>query len=248
MSLRTLSPTFRLRSAARSHPGKRRSLNEDRILERAEDGLWVVADGMGGHRDGDVAAARLVEAIASVEHGASGYGYLTDIVAAVESVNGALFRGADAREASPSGSTLVALLIHDRHYACLWAGDSRAYLLREERLSPITHDHSLVQELVDSGELAESDRRRHPGAHVITRAVGAGPHVTLDRRFGSLADRDIFLLCSDGLTECLDDQEIERRLNAGDLTCSADLLIDAALERHAPDNISFIIISADGLR
>jgi serine/threonine-protein phosphatase Stp1 len=235
---------FQFRSVARSHPGKRRAVNEDRVLDKPEDGLWAVADGMGGHRAGDVAAARVVDALAGVKHGASGYARLTDVVRNIDAVNTALFEG-DCGDGprSPSGSTLVALLAHDGHYACLWAGDSRAYLLRDGQLTPITRDHSIVQQLVDGGALLEADRKRHPSAHVITRAIGAGPTVELDQRFAPIMEDDVFLLCSDGLTACLDEHDIARTLSGADPGGAADRLLSAALAGDAPDNISFVIMS-----
>jgi serine/threonine protein phosphatase Stp1 len=231
-------------SASRTHPGRRRTLNEDRLLERTCAGLWAVADGMGGHRAGDAAAARLVEALERIEHGASGYACLADITGAVERVNADLFSEAQAAGGSPSGSTVVALLAHDGYYACLWAGDSRAYLLRHDQLTALTHDHSLVQELVDQGALGEEDRRAHPRANVITRAVGASPAIALDRAFDAIRDGDLFLLCSDGLTTCLDEPEIARALSGDGLEASADRLLAGALSRQAPDNVSFILIRA----
>ncbi len=239
-------PPTSFTSAARSHPGRQRTINEDRILDRSEDGLWAVADGMGGHRGGEDAAARLVQALSAIPHGASGYACLAQIEREVGRVNADLLgdRGAHA-EGTLSGSTLVTLLAHEGHYACLWAGDSRAYLLRGGHLSAITRDHSVVQSLVDAGSISEGERRTHPSAHVITRAVGASPHLQLDRRFAPIAAGDLFLLCSDGLTACIDDQEIAQALLDGDAQDAADRLLATALDRNAPDNVSFIIIRAD---
>ncbi len=229
-------------SVARTHAGTRRTVNEDRLLDRADNGLWAIADGMGGHSAGDVAASTVIESMAAIDHGASGYAYLADIVAAVEAANARIFAGRTAGGAS--GSTLVALLAHEGHYACLWAGDSRAYLLRDGRLSPITRDHSLVQQLVDQGDVDESHRRQHPNAHVITRAVGVDAHVELDRQFAPFAPGDVFLLCSDGLTACLDDAELAAALT-GDLDAAADHLLETALRRQALDNVSLIVVRAE---
>jgi serine/threonine protein phosphatase PrpC len=240
----TLSPDLVFRSAARTHAGARRTVNEDRVLDRTGKGLWAIADGMGGHQAGDVAAATVVEAMAGVEHGASGYAYLGDIIAAVEQANAAIFTGRAAEGAGASGSTLVALIAHEGHYACLWAGDSRAYLFRDGALAAITRDHSLVQQLVDQGDVPESRRRQHPNAHIITRAVGVDAQVELDRQFAAIAPGDIFLLCSDGLTACLDDDEMARALAGGDLDAAADHLLQSALSRQALDNVSLILVQA----
>jgi len=234
------APTkLKLWSAARTHPGKRRSVNEDRILDRPQHGLWVVADGMGGHRGGDVAATRLVEALDDIQHDGSGYARLTDLTLKVERVNTALIA-----EGAGGGSTLVALLAHETYYACVWAGDSRGYVWRDAQLTAITHDHSLVQQLVDAGALLERDRKTHPSAHVITRAIGASPTLELEQRFAPIAEGDVFLLCSDGLTASITEDEIAIALGEPDLSTSADRLLEAALAGAASDNISFIIVVA----
>jgi serine/threonine protein phosphatase PrpC len=106
-----------------------------------------------------------------------------------------------------------------------------------------SRDHSLVQSLVDGGDVAEADRRNHPNAHVITRAVGAGPALELDRCFTSMRADDIFLLCSDGLTACFEDDELAGLLE-DDLDVVADVLLAQSLARGAPDNISFVLIQA----
>ena len=219
-------------------------MNEDRVLDRPEAGLWAVADGMGGHRDGDVAASHLVEALASLAPEASGYGRLQEAARRVGCLNTELFgrRGRDG----PVGSTLVLLLVYEAHYACLWAGDSRAYRLRDGGITAITRDHSLVQELVEAGVICDSARRTHPGAHVITRAVGAKPELELEHRFGPIEAGDTFILCSDGLSGCLRDQDIAAAIQPLDLAASADRLLTAALEEGAPDNISFVLIGAEG--
>lgn len=233
----------RYRSTTRTHAGARRSVNEDRLLDRPDAGLWAVADGMGGQRAGDVAASRVVNALAGVRHDASAYACLADIVREVEGVNAALF-GEGRDGGALSGATLVALLIHDGYYACLWAGDSRAYLLRNGGLTQLTRDHSLVQEMVESGAITEAERKAHPRGHVITRAVGAGPKIEMERRFATLEQDDVFLLCSDGLTACFEDHEILDVLRDHSLDDAADLLLETALSRHASDNVSFVLVEA----
>ena len=228
-----MSPGLVFRSAARTHAGTRRTVNEDRVLDRTDKGLWAIADGMGGHQAGDIAASTVIDAISAIEHGPSGYTYLADIVAAVERANAAIFTGRSAGGAGASGSTVVALIAHEGHYACLWAGDSRAYLFRDGALAPITRDHSLVQQLVDCGDVPES------------RAVGVDAQVELDRQFAAIAAGDIFLLCSDGLTACLDDAEMAGALAGDDLQAAADHLLQTALSRQALDNVSLILVRAD---
>jgi serine/threonine protein phosphatase PrpC len=240
-----LGEALRFASAARTHPGKRRVINEDRLLSRDDLGFWAVADGMGGHQGGEAAASRLIEALAGVPYRASGYARLSDLTREVQLVNASLFEeAADSR--GRSGSTLVAVIAHELHFACLWAGDSRAYLFREGALSCVSRDHSLVQDLVDVGALSERERRGHPNAHVITRAVGAAAKIELDQRFAPIQRQDRFLLCSDGLTACLDDEGLAAILSLEDLDQAADRLLEAALEQDASDNISLILVQASG--
>ena len=242
MSLTAIKPHLHLTSVSRTHAGCRRAVNEDRLLDRAEIGLWAVADGMGGHSLGDVAATRVIEALSDLDGAGSGYGRLADAEQALQSVNTRLL--ADNQGGGTSGATLVMLLAHEDHFACLWAGDSRAYQLREGVLTRITRDHSVVQALVDGGEILESERRGHPSAHLVTRAVGAGDALELDRCFAAIGHGDRFLLCSDGLTACLEDHELQHLLR-GELDAVSDALLDLALERGAPDNVSFIVVQAD---
>lgn len=233
-------PLLAYRSCARSDVGKRRAENQDRVLDRPEARLWAVADGMGGHAEGGRAAALVVGALAGVDHGASGYACLAEIERRVAAVNDRLF--AEGREGGRSGSTLVALLAHEGHVACLWAGDSRAYLLRDRALSRLTRDHSVVQELIDGGAIPEAARRDHPHANIVTRAIGGSAALALERRFLPVGPGDRLLLCSDGLTLCLGDAELAAALSAGALADAADALLAQALARGAPDNVSLVAV------
>ena len=145
-------------SVARSHVGCVRKRNEDRVLDRPQAALWAVADGMGGHAGGAAAAARVIDSLSAVTHGVSGPAFLIDISSALQAANRALH--ADA--ASPCGATIVALFIHEGHHVCLWAGDSRAYRLRDGALLRLSRDHSVVQDMVDRNMLSEAERNHHP--------------------------------------------------------------------------------------
>jgi len=169
----------------------------------------------------------------------------TALRTAAEGVNAGLFK-ARAAAADFSGSTLVALLCHDEHYACVWAGDSRAYRWRAGQLSRLTRDHSIVQELIDGGDLSEAERTGHPHAHVITRAVGAAAELNLDQAFAPLEVGDVFLLCSDGLTGCVLDDEIAAHLAGGDADSAAEALLSLALSRSPSDNVSLVVVCAGG--
>ena len=236
---RLQQPLFQFASTALTHPGGVRALNEDRLLDIPSEGFWAVADGMGGHQSGEAAASRLIDALNQVEHGRSGFSRLSDVTRVVEAVNAALFE--NAVDTGLSGSTLAALLVHEGHYACLWAGDSRAYLFRNGQLAAITRDHSVVQQLIDDGVLSEGSRREHPNANVITRAIGAASEIVLEQRFAPIMEGDRFLLCSDGLNVCVDDQAIANVLGEA-REAAADHLMALAMAQGAPDNVSVIVV------
>ena len=145
-------------------------------------------------------------------------------------------------------STIVVLLARDDHYACLWAGDSRAYLLRGGRFRRLTRDHSLVQEMFDAGAISAAEAEHHPSANIITRAVGAETF-ELDKVTDRLCAGDRFLLCSDGLFKTLAEHDLARILAVGD-ALPAECFLRDALERHADDNITAVTIEvrADSLR
>ena len=236
---------LRFASASRTDVGKVRALNEDRFIDRHSIGLWAVADGMGGHQAGEVASGMLADALTAVETFDSGYAFLDNVQDAIERVNRALV--AHAAISAPGtviGSTIVVLIAYQGHYACLWAGDSRAYLLRGGHFEQITRDHSMVQEMIDSGALARRDAKSYGRSNVITRAVGVNDRLALDLHQGPIADGDIFLLCSDGLTNMLDDHEIATVLQAADVGPAADDLIEMTLARGAKDNVTAVIIRA----
>lgn len=231
----------------RSHVGHVRKLNEDRVLSRTPLGLWAVADGMGGHQRGDLASTMIVDALDAIDPMDSGFAFLDSVQDVIQRVNRTLV--AHARLSAPGtviGSTVVAMLAFGGHYACLWAGDSRGYLLRGGRLEQITRDHSMVQEMIDSGALNRADAPAFGRSNVITRAVGVQNSLALDLHTGPIEGGDIFLLCSDGLTGMVDDNAIAGVLmTSQSLEAAADRLLALTLENGAKDNVSFILIRAD---
>jgi serine/threonine-protein phosphatase Stp1 len=234
-----------LQSVARTHVGCRRKINEDALLARADLRLWAVADGMGGHDAGEVASALVIDTLAALPPGL-GLAARGDAVAkAIQDANARLIAmGRDGPQQRTIGSTVVALIAEGGGFACLWAGDSRAYLARASALSQLTHDHSLVQELVDAGELAPADANAHPNANVITRAVGANGTLQIDRIEGDIRPGDVFLIASDGLTRLASEAELLTSLQMPDLAAAADGLIETCLARGAPDNVTLIIVRA----
>ena len=233
---------MRFQSWAVSHPGAVRTPTEDAFVDRSDIGLWAVADGAGGHEAGEVASGMLKDVLDAIPPGLSASELLAQVRLRVAEVHQALRDEAEKRgPRSMIASTLVVLLARDGHFACLWAGDSRVYLLRGGTLAQVTRDHSLVQELVDAGTITAEEADGHPRANVITRAVGATEALELDKVSNRLAAGDRFLLCSDGLNKTLSDAELAELLaDPG----PADRLVDEALTRRATDNITVVAVEA----
>ena len=227
---------------SRTHVGLRRKVNEDSIFERTERGLWAVADGMGGHEAGDVASAKVVEALRSLP---IVYGLDELVEAAIDAlygVNRELIELARSGDHSRTiGTTVVGLAIADGHFRCFWAGDSRAYRIRGGQIRRLSRDHSLVQDLVDAGMLKPEEAEKHESANVITRAVGVSEDLEMDSSTGDADSGDIFLLASDGLTRLVDDYEILEELTSAPMDQAADKLVELVLARGAPDNVSIVL-------
>jgi serine/threonine protein phosphatase PrpC len=226
-------------SVVRTHVGCRRRLNEDAVLASPERRLWAVADGMGGHEAGEVASAMVVEALAHCPDGAEA------ALAALTDVNARLIEmGRTGGDSRTIGSTVVGLTANSNRFTCFWAGDSRAYRFRDGKLTRLTRDHSLVQELVDGGMISEGEAETHPNANIITRAVGVSEELQVDTIAGDISPGDLFLLASDGLTRLIGDGELSAELRRGDIESSAESLLQLALDREAPDNVSLILLRA----
>jgi serine/threonine protein phosphatase PrpC len=228
------------RTAVRSHVGLVRKLNEDSALALPERGLWAVADGMGGHARGDHASQLVAERLAALPPTGGGHDLLVAVQSALAACNREL-RGSAARDGL-SGCTVVVLLAVDGHIACLWAGDSRLYRLRARTLTQLTRDHSLVQDLIDRGELTPEAARTHPWRNRITRAVGIDERLELEGLQERIEPGDRFLLCSDGLTGELADAEIADILSAAPPEAAAERLLALTLEHGAKDNVSLVIV------
>lgn len=235
---------LRYRSEGITHPGAVRTHNEDAFVERTDIGLWAVADGAGGHEAGELASTMLVEALGSIPAGLSASELLAQVRLRVTATHSALRTEAARRGPRTTiASTLVVLLARDNHFACLWAGDSRIYLLRDGALHQLTRDHSLVQELVDSGMLRPEEAEGHPRANVITRAIGADDAPPeLDKVSDRALPGDRFLLCCDGLNKTLPEPELAALLGAG--ATPAASLVEAALRRRATDNVTAVVVEA----
>lgn len=227
-------------SVARSHVGRVRAVNEDRLLNRPDRALWAVADGMGGHFGGDVAAETAIAALRRLADGRRRID-TTGVTAALADANADIHLRARAAHGT-CGTTIVVAHVDGATLHLWWAGDSRAYLVRRDSARLLTTDHTLVQEMVAAGALDADAARHHPRANVVTRALGVEPAVRLDHLALTIDEGDRVLLCSDGLSKSLSDGDM-----AGDgeaLDSQADGLLARALERDGSDNISLVLIAA----
>lgn len=234
-------------SCALTDTGARRKHNEDSILAKADSGLWVVADGMGGHEAGDVASRMITDALAQVTRPANFSLFVDEVEDALQQSNQALRKRAERDfNGRMMGSTVVAMLAAEGYGACIWAGDSRLYRLRHGTLEQISRDHSQVQRLVDAGVLTPEEAGSHPNANVITKAVGGADHLAVDVAMFDIAAGDRFLLCSDGLYNELDDTALLEGLSSATVETAAQQLLDGALAQGARDNVSVIVVAAGG--
>jgi serine/threonine protein phosphatase PrpC len=226
-----------------SDTGKVRKHNEDSMLARPEAGLWVVADGMGGHSAGDVASQMIVNSLKDVQAGGKLNKYINDIEDRLLEVNKRLVAKAQQTDHKTTiGSTVVAMLAYGKYCVYIWAGDSRLYRLRNGQLRQMSSDHSQVEMYVEKGLISREEALVHPHGNMITRAVGASDELYLDMDIQELAHKDRYLLCSDGLTKHVTDMEIQDILNEGTNQESCKTLVNLTLERGAVDNITAVVI------
>jgi protein phosphatase/serine/threonine-protein phosphatase Stp1 len=239
---------MRFRSWSTTHNGAVRTHNEDRYVDRPALGLWAVADGAGGHQAGEVASGMIAETLDAIPDGLPPADLLMEVRNRIGATHTALCEEAARRGPhTVIASTIVVLIARDSYFACLWAGDSRVYLLRDGAMTQITRDHSLVQELVEQGAIRPEEAEGHPHANIITRAVGAEAEgFELDKVSGPILPGDIFLLCSDGLCKTLPDAEIARMLAAGASEKVTDTMIAEALARQVNDNVTAVSVAALG--
>lgn len=233
---------LRIEDDALSDTGLVRPANEDSYASLAQAQVWAVADGMGGHENGRFASQAIAEAVQAAAFPEVFEAACDALGAAIHAANQRIF--AAAQDAGKlMGSTVVALVVRGSEFAVLWAGDSRAYLLRGDQLIQLTRDHSQVQDMLDRGLLSAEQAADHPMRHVLSRAVGVQPALEIDAIRDHIQTGDLFLLCSDGLHGVLSDEEIAailRRDEAG----SARALVAACLERGAPDNVTVVLVAA----
>jgi serine/threonine protein phosphatase PrpC len=234
---------FKFETGAITHPGHVRHFNEDSIFADDERGIWLVADGMGGHLDGNLASSMIAEAARGIGKGASLMEFTEAFRSGIGAVNSQLVARSNGQVHRIVGSTVAALLIHEANYCCLWAGDSRCYLVRDSTIEQLSHDHTEVQELVDRGVLSQAEAASWPRRNVITRAVGAIDDFQLEHATGVVRSGDCFVLCSDGLTGHVNDEEILARSSRLSADQASHDLLELALARGGKDNISVVVVN-----
>jgi len=237
------------KAAARTSKGRVRTGNEDAFGMRPEHGIYVVCDGMGGAAGGEIASRMAVDTI--VERMSANPGAEQETNGGRDRLHTAIAEAnrivLERAEREPNlygmGTTLVALLLENSHALVAHAGDSRCYLLRAGKLERVTQDHSLVDEQMRLGAMTAEEAERSPLRSVITRAIGTQPSITEDVAEIEPQPGDVFLLCSDGLTREVDEDEIARILDAGnDLDRAAQALVDAANEAGGRDNVTALAV------
>ncbi|MGB5556680.1 MAG: protein phosphatase 2C domain-containing protein [Paracoccaceae bacterium] len=230
------------RFSATTHIGKVRKVNEDSILTMPEHGIWVVSDGMGGHEAGDYASRAVVDAIAMIEPDLEPPEMIRSLRAAIQRAHDVIVAEATDRGGGTIGATVVTLTLTNGHFAAFWAGDSRLYRLRAGKIEMLTTDHSFVAEFVVSGQMSWDEAELHPHSNAITRAVGVGEHLELDKVRGEAMSGDRFLLCSDGLTKYATFDVLKNAMTGAAIETVVDKLLQIALDGGGADNISIIVV------
>ncbi len=227
---------------AKSHVGLKRKINEDAVLALPEHDIWVVSDGMGGHDAGDFASRLVTDSIATVPQGLAPADRMRAMRDAIQAAHRMIQAEAETRGRGVIGATVAALMMADGHFVALWAGDSRIYRLRGGLIEMLTTDHSAVAELVTAGRMTWDEAEQHPQSNAITRAVGVGDELELDKVRGETEPGDRFLICSDGLTKYATFGILREMMMRLPLETLSDELVQLALTGGGADNISVIIV------
>ena len=230
----------------RTDIGKLRKQNEDAAWFDEDRAVFAVADGMGGHLAGEVASRMAIEAVQRMarENERPGIAALREAVACAHET--ILAHAQDHIECAGMGTTLSVLWLGENYAYIAHVGDSRIYRLREGSLTQITQDHSLVEELVRAGLITREQARTHPRRNIITRALGTHGENEPDLLVTDVQDGDVFLLCTDGLTGMVPDDEIERTLRDCGIEAAADRLLALALDAGGRDNVTLILCARKG--
>ncbi len=231
------------RSCGLTTVGTVRKHNEDAYLTLPDEGLWVVADGMGGHAKGDVASQSIIDAL----EGFTAQRTLSRTIELIEKrvldVNDKLHNQSLGQPDKVMGSTVAMVYTYKDHVFYMWAGDSRIYRYRNKKLDQVSHDHSFVQEIVDKGMMTPEEAGKHPSANIITRAVGVSDKLVIDVDHDIAQPGDKYLICSDGLFKDITIEDISRAMDQIPFK-AAQSLIETALANEANDNVTVIVVEA----
>jgi PPM family protein phosphatase len=226
-----------------------RDSNEDSFIANSKSRIFLVADGMGGHAAGEIASQIAASTMNELFPKKNTESSMEDALSlAVREANSRVYETQRQKpEYRGMGSTLTALTIGDDRYFLAHVGDSRAYLFREKTLIQLSQDHSIVWPLYQKGILTKEDISRHPRKNLITRSIGTHPEVEMDMQSGSVCKGDVFLLCTDGLTDVLSDGDIQQILSddGNNIQEAGERLIQAANSGGGPDNITVVVIRID---
>jgi protein phosphatase len=234
---------FAVETGAATDTGCVRDHNEDAYTVQADSGVWLVADGMGGHDAGDFASQTIAEEMSSVGVPISAGDLQARFMERLNRAHARIVQHSISLGGVTVGATVVGLLVFDQSYACLWAGDSRIYLLRDGVLIQQTQDHTEVRALLEAGVITPQEAETWPRRNVITRAIGVSDDANCDIVSAELRSGDIFLLCSDGLTEHNGDADLAQILTTSVSAQEAcDRLIAQTLERGAKDNVTAVVV------
>lgn len=231
-----------IRYSASTHVGHKRKVNEDSVLALPDQKIWVVADGMGGHAGGDFSSQAVVDSVAMIDPTLPPVGLLQALRETLSRAHALIRTESASRGGVTMGSTVVTFAIAEDHFATFWAGDSRLYRLQGGMLDMLTTDHSLVAELVLAGEMSWDEAEHHPQSNAITRAVGVGEDLELEKIRGQILPGDRFLLCSDGLTKYAPVKTLQSVLSEEPIETVTERLQQIALDGGGADNISIIVI------
>lgn len=237
-----MNPMRKYRYTAKTHVGLKRKVNEDAVLALPEHAIWLVADGMGGHAAGDYASRLIADAAATIPQGLDPAARMRALRDAIQTAHKAIRAEAASRGGGTIGSTVAALIMANQHFVGLWAGDSRIYRLRDGRIEMLTEDHSAVAEYVLAGKMTWDEADQHPQSNAITRAVGVGEDLEIDKVRGDTEPGDRFLVCSDGLTKYATFAILEDVLGATPMETVGDRLIQIALDGGGADNITAVVV------
>ena len=224
-----------------THTGKIRKINQDAFLELPDSQLWLVADGMGGHKDGEYASGAIVDALKKFAPDKTIGATISGIHRKLQSVNQALCHlASEGGGQEIIGSTAAILLGYREYCVALWSGDSRIYLFRKGKLNQLTNDHNYESFLLANG-VSPEDVKAHPFAQALTHAIGSDEEFFLEAQIQEIRPDDIFLLCSDGLNKEIADTEIESILQTAAIKGATDQLMELSLMRGARDNVTIVL-------